>query len=98
VDAGRRRGLHPAGFTLDSPACVILGSVLHFLDYPSARRVTAAFIGALVPGSYVVISVGRGDGRAGEDFESTYNAQRGGSQTGRPRSWRASAGRHNLER
>jgi SAM-dependent methyltransferase len=75
-----RDGLHPAGFTLDAPVCVILGSVLHFLDYPAARRVAAAFIGALVPGSYVVISVGRGDGRAGEDFESTYNAQQGGSR------------------
>ena len=40
----------------------------------------AAFIGSLVPGSYVVMSVGRGDGEVGEDFESTYNAQRGGGQ------------------
>jgi SAM-dependent methyltransferase len=72
--------LHPAGFTLDAPVCVILGSVLHFLDYPAARRVTAAFTAALVPGSYVVISLGREDRRAGEDFESTYNAQRGSSR------------------
>ncbi len=69
-----------AGFTLDSPACVMLGSVLHFVDYQTARDVTATFIRSLAPGSYVVISIGRGDGKAGEDFESTYNAQRGGSR------------------
>jgi O-methyltransferase involved in polyketide biosynthesis len=69
-----------AGFTLGSPACVILGSVLHFVDYETARNITQAFIGSLAPGSYVVVSIGRGDGQAGEDFESTYNAQQGGSR------------------
>jgi O-methyltransferase involved in polyketide biosynthesis len=72
--------LAQAGLDLTSPVGIILGCVLHFLDYETARTIAAAFIGSLVPGSYVIMSVGRGDGEVGEDFESTYNAQRGGGQ------------------
>ena len=70
-------GIRRAGFSLDAPACVIMGCVLHFLDTPTAQGVTAAFTEALAPGSYVIISVGYGRGRSGAEFASTYNAQDG---------------------
>jgi hypothetical protein len=37
----------------------------------------SAFARALVPGSYVIASVGYAKGAAGDDFASTYNAQAG---------------------
>jgi hypothetical protein len=43
---------------LAEPVCVLLSAVLHFLDAAAARRVAAAFTGAIRPGSYVIISVG----------------------------------------
>jgi hypothetical protein len=43
------------------PACVILSAVLHFADPGTARGVAAAFARALVPDSYLIISVGSGD-------------------------------------
>jgi hypothetical protein len=69
--------IREAGFSLGAPACVIMGCVLHFLDAATAQGVTAAFAQALVPGSYVIISVGYGRGRSGAEFASTYNAQDG---------------------
>jgi O-methyltransferase involved in polyketide biosynthesis len=66
-----------AGFSLGDPACVILGCVLHFLDAGAARNVTAALAQMLAPGSYLIISVGYGGGRAGEDFAAAYNSQDG---------------------
>jgi S-adenosyl methyltransferase len=71
--------LHAAGFSLEAPVCVMLGCVLHFLEYGTAHRVAGGFIGALPPGSFAIISVGRGDDEVGEDFASTYNAQHGSS-------------------
>ncbi len=44
---------------LAEPVCVLLVAVLHFLDTPSARRVTATFTEAMAPGSYLVLSVGQ---------------------------------------
>ena len=69
--------LRTAGFSLRAPVCVMLGCVLHFLDYGTAQRVASGFTGALPPGSYAIISVGRGDEEVGEEFASTYNAQHG---------------------
>ena len=56
---------------LTKPVCVLLVAVLHFLDAPTARRVTAAFTGAMVPGSYLVLSVGQA---AAENATSLYRA------------------------
>jgi O-methyltransferase involved in polyketide biosynthesis len=61
---------------LAKPACVILSAVLHFLDAGTARDVGAAFARALVPGSYVIISVGSGNPSEGENFTSAYTAAR----------------------
>ncbi len=70
-------GIRRAGFSLDVPACVILCCVLHFLDAETAKGVVAGFARSLAPGSYMIISVGFGKGRAGQEFASTYNAQDG---------------------
>jgi SAM-dependent methyltransferase len=70
-------GIRRAGFSLGTPACVILCCVLHFLDPAAARRVVDGFTRALAPGSYLIISIGYGQGRAGQEFASTYNAQDG---------------------
>jgi S-adenosyl methyltransferase len=70
-------GVRGAGFSPTAPACVILGCVLHFLDPGAAKGVVAAFAQGLATGSYVIISVGYGDGPAGNDFADTYNAQDG---------------------
>jgi SAM-dependent methyltransferase len=65
------------GFDLDAPACVVLACVLHFVDAGTAREIVFSFVRALAPGSYLVVSVGYGRGRAGAGFASTYNAQGG---------------------
>jgi O-methyltransferase involved in polyketide biosynthesis len=56
------------------PVCVVLCGVLHFLDLEAARKTTAAFIDAVVPGSYAIFSVGVGDGELAEDFTAEYKA------------------------
>jgi hypothetical protein len=66
-----------AGFDPDAPACVILACVLHFADAPTARGIVSTFTQALVPGSYLVISIGFARGQGGEDFARAYNAQGG---------------------
>jgi len=61
---------------LAAPACVILSAVLHFADAGTAREVAAAFARAIVPGSYLIISVGSGTPSEGENFTSAYTAAR----------------------
>ena len=59
---------------LAEPACVILSAVLHFAEARTARDVAAAFARAIVPGSYLIISVGTGSPSEGENFTSAYTA------------------------
>ena len=70
--------LADAGLTelidLAEPACVIMSGVLHFVDAATARGVAAAFIRALAPGSYLIISVGSGAPSEGQAFTSAYTA------------------------
>jgi SAM-dependent methyltransferase len=61
---------------LAEPVCVILSAVLHFADAETARDVAGAFARAVVPGSYLIISVGSGDPSEGENFTSAYTAAR----------------------
>ena len=61
---------------LAEPACVILSAVLHFAEAETARDVAAAFARAIVPGSYLIISVGTGSPSEGENFTSAYTAAR----------------------
>jgi SAM-dependent methyltransferase len=59
---------------LSEPACLILCAVLHFIDAATARAVTAAFIRALAPGSYLIISVARADGEIANRYMQSYSA------------------------
>jgi hypothetical protein len=59
---------------LTEPTCVILSAVLHFADAGTARGVAATFARALVPSSYLIISVGTGNPSEGENFTSAYTA------------------------
>jgi S-adenosyl methyltransferase len=61
---------------LAEPACVILSGVLHFADPATARGVATAFARALVPGSYLIVSVGSGNPSEVENFTSAYTAAR----------------------
>ena len=66
-----------AGFDPAEPAAVLLACVLHFVPEPVARDVVARFHRALAPGSCLVVSIGHGQGQAGQDFTRTYNSQDG---------------------
>jgi O-methyltransferase involved in polyketide biosynthesis len=72
--------LTDAGLTglidLAQPVCVILSGVLHFADAETASEVADAFARAIVPGSYLIISVGSGNPSEGENFTSAYTAAR----------------------
>jgi O-methyltransferase involved in polyketide biosynthesis len=59
---------------LAEPACVILSAVLHFLEAGTARHVVGAFANAIVPGSYLIVSVGSGNRSEGDNFTSAYTA------------------------
>jgi hypothetical protein len=61
---------------LAKPVCVILSGVLHFVDAATARSVAGAFARAIVPGSYLIISVGSGNPSEGETFTTAYSAAR----------------------
>jgi hypothetical protein len=60
---------------LSQPCCVILAMVLHFFAPEQAARIARAFITALVPGSYLILSGGTGyDPGLRSRFASTYTA------------------------
>ena len=70
LDAAQATGL----IDLDKPICLILAMVLHFLDAPTARDLTAAYISGLAPGSHVIITVACGEHAIGEQITRTYDA------------------------
>jgi O-methyltransferase involved in polyketide biosynthesis len=70
MDAVQATGL----IDLDKPVCLIAAMVLHFLDAPTAREVTAAYVSELAPGSHVIITVGCGEPAIGEQITRTYDA------------------------
>jgi hypothetical protein len=59
---------------MEKPICIILALVLHFVDADTGRRIVAIFRKSIAPGSYLIISVGRGDGDIGERIPSEYAA------------------------
>jgi O-methyltransferase involved in polyketide biosynthesis len=59
---------------LDQPVCLILAMVLHFMDAPTARDLVAAYTGALAPGSYVILTVARGEPAIGDQITRAYDA------------------------
>ena len=64
-----------AGIDLSSPACLMMGWLLHFFAPQAARDLVARYAAALAPGSCVVLSVGRGDGEAADKGASTYSSE-----------------------
>jgi O-methyltransferase involved in polyketide biosynthesis len=54
-------GAVAAGIDLTAPVCLLMGYLLHFFAPGEARDLVAKYVAALAPGSYVVLSVGRGD-------------------------------------
>lgn len=61
------------------PACLLMGALLHFFPADAARDLVASYVASLAPGSYVVLSVGRGDGDAANQGFRAYSA--GGNQS-----------------
>jgi hypothetical protein len=62
-------GLDPA-----APTCLIMGLLLHFYDPGTALSLVATYCAALVPGSYLVISMAHGNGAEGERWFNAYSA------------------------
>jgi hypothetical protein len=67
-----------AGIDLAAPACVIMGSLLHFFPRDTAADLVRRYTSALAPGSYLIMSVGRSDGDASDKYISLYRD--GGSE------------------
>jgi O-methyltransferase involved in polyketide biosynthesis len=62
-----------ASIDVSEPACLLIGCVLHYFPAVEAREVAAGYAAALAPGSYLVLSVGRGDGPLAKAYISTYS-------------------------
>jgi S-adenosyl methyltransferase len=58
---------------LADPVCVLLSGVLHFLDASTAHDVATAFTRTIVPGSYMIISVGAGQDEVAGPFTAAYS-------------------------
>jgi O-methyltransferase involved in polyketide biosynthesis len=63
-----------SGIDLSRPACLLMGALLHFFPADAARDLVAAYVPALAPGSYVVLSVGRADGNEESRGFGTYSS------------------------
>jgi O-methyltransferase involved in polyketide biosynthesis len=63
-----------AGIDLSAPACLLMGFLLHFFAPDAAQDLVARYVAALVPGSYVVLSAGRGDSDAADKGFGAYSA------------------------
>lgn len=61
------------GIDLSAPACLLMGSLLHFFEPEAARELVARYVAVLAPGSYVALSVGRGDGEAAKRAFGAYS-------------------------
>jgi O-methyltransferase involved in polyketide biosynthesis len=61
-----------ASMDLRAPTCLMLGSLLHFFPVEDGRSMLGRYVAALAPGSYVIISVGRGEGEQSQRFVTTY--------------------------
>lgn len=61
------------GIDLAEPACLIMGSLLHFFAPQVARDLVARYASALAPGSYLVLTMGIASGGAAEQFRRLYS-------------------------
>jgi precorrin-6B methylase 2 len=62
-----------ASIDLSAPACLVMGALLHSIDAETARELVRRYAAALAPGSYVVLSIVRGDGDVADEGFSAYN-------------------------
>ena len=62
------------GIDLTAPACLLMGFLLHFFTPGAARDLVARYAAALAPGSYVVLSAGRGDSDRADEGFGAYSA------------------------
>jgi O-methyltransferase involved in polyketide biosynthesis len=62
-----------AGIDVSAPVCLLMGCLLHFFAADEARALVAAYAEALAPGSYLVLSVSRGDGSRADACLSVYS-------------------------
>lgn len=58
----------------EEPVCLIVAMVLHFMDADAARRLVAAYADELAPGSYVIMTVARGEPAIGDQITRVYDA------------------------
>jgi O-methyltransferase involved in polyketide biosynthesis len=61
------------GIGLTEPACLIMGSLLHFFAPQTARELVARYTEALAPGSYLILTMGIASGKAAEKFFRMYS-------------------------
>ena len=61
------------GIDVSAPVCLVMGCLLHFFTADEARALVAGYAAALAPGSYLVLSVGRGDGPRAEAYLRAYS-------------------------
>lgn len=62
------------GIDLSAPTCLLMGYLLHFFPPSDARDLVARYVASLAPGSYVVLSAGRGDGDTADKGFGAYSA------------------------
>jgi O-methyltransferase involved in polyketide biosynthesis len=53
-------GAVAASIDLSRPACLLMGALLHFFTIDEAADLVERYVAALAPGSYLVLSIGRG--------------------------------------
>ena len=70
--AGVIKAVSP-GIDVSAPVCLLMGCLLHFFAADEARTLVAAYAEALAPGSYLVLSVSRGDGARADAYLSAYS-------------------------
>jgi O-methyltransferase involved in polyketide biosynthesis len=63
-----------AGIDLSAPVCLLMGYLLHFFAPAAARDLVARYTVALAPGSYLVLSAGRGDSDAADQGFGAYSS------------------------
>jgi DNA-binding HxlR family transcriptional regulator/O-methyltransferase involved in polyketide biosynthesis len=66
--------LQAAGFDPSLPACLTFGLIFHFYPSDLARTIVRRYAELAPPGSYLVISVGRADGKQSAKFRRAYQA------------------------
>jgi O-methyltransferase involved in polyketide biosynthesis len=70
--AGVIKAVSP-GIDLSAPVCLVMGCLLHFFAADEARALVADYAAALAPGSFLVVSVSRGDGSRADEYLSAYS-------------------------